>query len=45
MPPKDCYGSNRYVLCSLEQFDQREQEAALPRDIPAFLNRIRAELA
>jgi len=29
----------------LEQFDQREQEASLPRDIPAFLNRIRAELA
>ena len=29
----------------LEQFDQREREAALPHDIPAFLDRIRAELA
>lgn len=28
----------------LAQFDQREQEAALPRDIPAFLHQIRAEL-
>ncbi len=29
----------------LEEFDRREEEAALPHDIPAFLNKIRAELA
>jgi DNA-binding GntR family transcriptional regulator len=29
----------------LDEFDQREKESALPRDIGAFLDRIRAELA
>jgi DNA-binding GntR family transcriptional regulator len=29
----------------LEQFDQREQEAGLPRDISAFLEKIQAELS
>ncbi len=28
----------------LKQFDQREQEAGLPQDIPAFLDRIQAQL-
>lgn len=29
----------------LEQFDQREMEATLPKDIPAYLERIRLELS
>jgi DNA-binding GntR family transcriptional regulator len=28
----------------LEQFDQREREAALPQDVESFMDQIRAEL-